>query len=182
MPESELEVMLASVHAKSSQSCPALWDCILPGSSVHGILQARILERFAIFSSRGSSWPRNPNQFIRTPQRCCTGGWRDSYVRDVSGQTVLTLCLMQLGLCPWRKELACPAPPFSFLFLYLLGWAGSSLQHVEALVAGCRIWFSNKGANLGPLCWECTILAAEPPGKGQAPFLWLMGRCSEHSL
>ena len=27
--------------------------------SVHGILQARILEQFAIFSSRGSSWPRD---------------------------------------------------------------------------------------------------------------------------
>ena len=26
------------------QSCPTLWDCRLPGSSVHGILQARILE------------------------------------------------------------------------------------------------------------------------------------------
>ena len=34
-------------------------DCSLPGSSVHGILQARILERVAISSSRGSSWPRN---------------------------------------------------------------------------------------------------------------------------
>ena len=30
-----------------------------PGSSVHGILQARILERVAIFFSRGSSWPRD---------------------------------------------------------------------------------------------------------------------------
>jgi len=33
-------------------------DCILPGSSVHGFLQARILERVAISFSRGSSWPR----------------------------------------------------------------------------------------------------------------------------
>ena len=34
-----------------AQSCPALcdpMDCSLPGSSVHGILQARILERVAI--------------------------------------------------------------------------------------------------------------------------------------
>ena len=34
-------------------------DCSLPGSSVHGILQARILEWVAIPFSRGSSWPRN---------------------------------------------------------------------------------------------------------------------------
>ena len=34
-------------------------DCILPGSSIHGILQARILEWVAMPSSRGSSQPRN---------------------------------------------------------------------------------------------------------------------------
>ena len=44
-----------------TQSCLTLYDpmdCSLPGSSVHGILQARILECFAILFSRGSSWPR----------------------------------------------------------------------------------------------------------------------------
>ena len=43
------------------QSCPTLcnpMDCSLTGSSVHGILQARILERVAILFFRGSSWPR----------------------------------------------------------------------------------------------------------------------------
>ena len=34
-------------------------DCSPPGSSVHGILQARTLEWVAISSSKGSSWPRN---------------------------------------------------------------------------------------------------------------------------
>ena len=46
------------VHAKSLQSCPTLcdpMDCSPPGSSVHGIFQARILEWVAITSSRGSS-------------------------------------------------------------------------------------------------------------------------------
>ena len=41
-----------------AQSCPTLcssMDCSPPGSSVHGILQARILEWVAISSSRGSS-------------------------------------------------------------------------------------------------------------------------------
>ena len=41
-----------------TQSCSALWDpmdCSPPGSSVHGILQARILEWVAIPFSRGSS-------------------------------------------------------------------------------------------------------------------------------
>ena len=39
-----------------------LWDpmdCSLPGSSVHGIFQARVLEWGAISFSRGSFWPRD---------------------------------------------------------------------------------------------------------------------------
>ena len=46
------------VCAKSLQLCPTLYDpmdCILPGSSVPGILHARLLEWVAMPSSRGSS-------------------------------------------------------------------------------------------------------------------------------
>ena len=45
-----------------AQSCLTLcdsMDCSLPGFSVHGILQARILEWVTISFSRGSSWPRD---------------------------------------------------------------------------------------------------------------------------
>ena len=45
-----------------TQLCLTLWepmDWDLPGSSVHGILQARILEWVAISFSRRSSWPRD---------------------------------------------------------------------------------------------------------------------------
>ena len=48
--------------AKSIQSCPTLCDpldCSSPGFSVHGILQAGILEWVAVSSSRGSSPPRD---------------------------------------------------------------------------------------------------------------------------
>ena len=47
-----------------AQSCLTLSnprDFILPGSSVHGISQARILEQVAISSSKGSSPPRDGN-------------------------------------------------------------------------------------------------------------------------
>ena len=40
-------------------------DCSLPGSSVHGILQAGILEWVAMPSSRGSSQPRDQTQVFR---------------------------------------------------------------------------------------------------------------------
>ena len=53
----------ARMHAKWLQSCPTLcnpMNCIPPGSSVHGTLQARILEWAAISSSRESSPPRDP--------------------------------------------------------------------------------------------------------------------------
>ena len=55
-----------------TQSCPTLCDsgdCSLPGSSVHGILQARILEWVAISFSRGSSWPRDQTQVSRITGR-----------------------------------------------------------------------------------------------------------------
>ena len=37
----------------------SVWPYGLPDSSVHGILQARLLEWVAMPYSRGSSWPRN---------------------------------------------------------------------------------------------------------------------------
>ena len=50
------------VRAKSLQSCLTLCDpvdCSLPGSSVHGILQARVLKWIAMPSSKGSSQTRD---------------------------------------------------------------------------------------------------------------------------
>ena len=55
-------VIAVCVHAKSLQSCPTLcdhMDCRPPGSSVRGILRARILQWVALPSSRGSSQPRD---------------------------------------------------------------------------------------------------------------------------
>ena len=58
------------VPAQLLQLCLTLCntkDCSVPGSSVHGILSARILKWFAIFSSRGSSRPRARNQSPASP-------------------------------------------------------------------------------------------------------------------
>ena len=58
----------AAAATKSLQSCPTLCDPIdgsLPGSSIPGILQVRILEWIAFPFSRGSSQPRDQTQVSR---------------------------------------------------------------------------------------------------------------------
>ena len=58
-----------------AQLCPTLsdpMDCSPPSFSVHGISQARILEWFAISSSRRSSWPRDQTRASRIVGRVFT--------------------------------------------------------------------------------------------------------------
>ena len=64
-------------------------DCSLLGSSVCGILQARILEWVAMPSSRGSSWPRD-----QTCVSCIAGGFF----------TVWAIRKVQRGAFPYRKR------------------------------------------------------------------------------
>ena len=56
-------IMVTCMCAKSFQSCPTLCNamdyCSMPGSSIHEILQTRILEWVAMPSSRGSFQPRD---------------------------------------------------------------------------------------------------------------------------
>ena len=71
-----------------TQLCPTLcnpMDCSPPGSSVHWILQARILEWVPIYNFRGSSWPRDQTCIscvswygIWIPYHCAT--WEINWV------------------------------------------------------------------------------------------------------
>ena len=96
-------IYVLCLRAKSLQSCPTLCDpmeCSSPGPLVHGILQARILERVAIPFSRGSSPPRD---------RTC----------------VLHLLHWQVGSLP----LAPPGKPFELSISYLFSsFIGCLLQ------------------------------------------------------
>ena len=70
--------------------CPALcdpMDCSLPGFSVRGIFQARVLEWVVISFSRGSAWPRNRIQVS------CTAG-RFFFFYRLSYQGILSIILM----------------------------------------------------------------------------------------
>ena len=51
-----LQCMKVKSESEVAQSCPTLWDpmdCSLPGSSIHGIFLARVLEWGAIAFSKG---------------------------------------------------------------------------------------------------------------------------------
>ena len=103
-----------------TQSCPTLCDpmnCRLPGSSVHGIFQAGILEWVTISSSRGSSQPRD-----RTCVSCV-------------GRQIL------YHLTTWEAPLALQA-----LSSCHIGWTasvpipGSFLTVTEALLLGVTVY------------------------------------------
>ena len=84
-----------------AQSFPILcntMDCSLAGSSVHGILQARILEWVAISFSRGSSWPRDWTQVS------CLGRWILYHWATREAQTWLSNAVRQ----PRSQKLTCP--------------------------------------------------------------------------
>ena len=63
-------LILIKVKVKVAHSCPTLCDpmnCGVPGSSVHGILQARVLEWVAVPFSRGSFDPAIECTFSTLP-------------------------------------------------------------------------------------------------------------------
>ena len=64
-----LPLTFLNVGEVCTQSCLTLcnpMDCSPPGSSVHGILQVRILEWIAMLFLRGSSQPRDQTQNFHT--------------------------------------------------------------------------------------------------------------------
>ena len=107
-----------------TQSCLTLCDtmgCSLPGSSVNGISQARILEWASVPSSRGSSRPRDGICIS------CIGRWilhhwatwevLNLTLKGVFKYPLLPVCHLSFPPCPslfWNASLFLP---LSFLFL-----------------------------------------------------------------
>ena len=77
-----------------AQSCPTLCnpvDCSLPGSSVHGIFQARVLELVAISFSRRASQPRDWTWVSRIVGRRFTiWATREENVKECSNYHTIT--------------------------------------------------------------------------------------------
>ena len=80
--------------AKLLHSCPTLcspMDCSPQGSSVHGILQARIVKWAATPSSRGSSWPRDQTHVSYIP---CIGR---SFTTSAATCARYFICIIQFN-------------------------------------------------------------------------------------
>ena len=68
-------------HNEVAQSCPTLhdpMDCSLPGSSVHGIFQARVLEWGAIAFSTAYYYMTQ----IHPSQKVSASTWKDLHRRE----------------------------------------------------------------------------------------------------
>ena len=92
--EKELHICMFIHWKVKVKSLSRVWlcdpvDCSPPGSSIHGILQARILEWVAISFSRGSSPPRDWTQVS------CTAGTRFNLwaTREAPVYMCIDLCI-----------------------------------------------------------------------------------------
>ena len=109
-------VILCVCPVKSFQSCPTLckpMDCSSPGSSAHGILQARILEWVAIPFSRGSFWPRDRIPVSRIAGRLLTI-WAIGEAQLPERRTQFKTLLR------WEKQIKTFITPFSVHSLIFL--------------------------------------------------------------
>ena len=93
--------------------CPTLcnpMDCSPPGSSVHGISQARIMEWVSISSPRGSSWPRDWTH-ISCIDRQILFHWatRESLLLKLTDYTSFSLPYLDYYSFFWPLW---PSPPF----------------------------------------------------------------------
>ena len=97
LPDPCLSYFSAHVLSRSVMS-DSLWpmDCSPPGSSVHGILQARILEWVATPSSRGCSWPRDQIPVSYVP---CFGS--RFFTTSAVWKALLLSCLLSFSFCLW---------------------------------------------------------------------------------
>ena len=99
-----------------------LMDCNPPGSSVHGIFQARIVEWVAISFSRGCSWPRDQTYVScigRQVLSCCIT-WEalieyigrgkesfDSFNCLINIFSLISTCSWGYFILPWFFKIEC---------------------------------------------------------------------------
>ena len=131
-------------------------DCSPPGSSVHGIFQARILEWVAISSSRGPSQPRNQTRIS------CMGRQRLYHWATWEAQVYISLHITINKVCNKRNVLESNHPPSTSTLvrgkIFFLktsprcqkGWG----PLVKRVLHGGEAAFCIVGCLVRPWCWE----------------------------
>ena len=112
------------------QSCLTLCnaiDCSLPGSSVHGIPQARVLERIAIPFSRGSSQPRESNLSLPHCRQI-------PYCLSHQGSPGMWEIIIYWWLCPFNAT-AWMQVTEPWRICWALVWRGSFLENFLSFVS-----------------------------------------------
>ena len=139
-----------------AQLCPTLcepMDYSPPGSSVHGILQARILEWIARLFSRESSWPRDGTQVSHIAGRLITV-W-------ATWEALGKLKMLIAQLCPTLWEPVDYSPPASavreILHARILEWVAMPSSRGSS-------WPMNAKES-GSVALQEDSLLSEPPGK-----------------
>ena len=113
-----------------------------PGSSVHGILQARILEWVAISSSTWSSWPRHQTCVFYVS---CIGRWvlyHQRHLGSPSGSVTETQILLFKSSCRngmryCLKSADCIKMPYAILLWVCFG---TTLLDYFVLLSNCMGW------------------------------------------
>ena len=178
-----------------AQSCPTLCDpldCSPPGSSVHGILQARILEWVAMPFSRGSSQPRDQTQISYIAGRFFTvqatwESWGNTeqwhFPWAFLSSQVEPLGTTALGNLQWNPHWRCVLPwnasPF---FKFLLHRAEGRFGEVQCgTEKGKKPFLHTRAAmNADHLCpsWSAgNGLALEPHHIYRSKHKWLLPDC-----
>ena len=132
-----------------SDSCDPM-DCSLPGSSVHGIFQAIVLEWVAISFSRGSSWPRDRTRVSHLVDRCFTD-WATREVQLLIQVVKLLVCSVPQSPPTLCDPMDCsPSISSAHGFYRLEYWSGLPfpLQGI----------FPTWGSNLHLLHWQADSL------------------------
>ena len=121
----------ACLAAKLLQLHATLWDpmdCSLPGSSAHGILQARTLEWVAVPSTRGASWPSGQSHVS-----CVAGGF---FTEEPAGKPEVlddskSVLRTQTTHQSCNKGVTLLFARASFCFGWQLLWACSGCCHLQ---------------------------------------------------
>ena len=158
-------------ESEFAQSCPTLCDpvdCSPPGSSVHGILQARVLVWVAILFSRGSSRPREQTWVSCTAGRFFTV-WT---TREVLLSSCFTSIYWPQFLPPGVTRNICfvVLSPLVLQITVRLVLVSTPALQIRLQSSFIFFWYtlvSRPFTTLTALCWWVSVVTRIRPDKGK---------------